>query len=107
MIDQLMIAIAAVSSAQESNIKNREENYVIVGKSRFASSLIYGNDFFEQMGAKNPLATYQQKAVSLINDNQMDVSPPLRSFTVTAPIIFRGRGVQPPIDEEDTVYFDE
>jgi hypothetical protein len=35
------------------------------------------------------------------------VSPVKRSFTVTASVVVGGRIVQPPIDEDDVVYFDD
>lgn len=101
MLDYLVSAIAQL---QEPVTRKREDNIVVVGKAQSASTMPYSTGIFDELFIQTA-TTYQLKSASLNED--VFISPVKRSFMVTAPVVVGGRVIQPPIDEDDIVYFDE
>ena len=99
MLDYLFSAIAQF---QETVTRKREDNIVVVSKAQSASTMPYSTGIFEFI---QTATTYQAKLPS--SNEDIFVSPVKRSFVVTASVVIGGRVVQPPIDEDDIVYFDE
>lgn len=109
MIEQLGIALTTLITNQQLNAKKREDSYVIVGKSQTSPTAVSINNFFAQP-QDNSLTIYQSVPDTKIDnsDNEGErIFPATRSFIVNAPVVFRGKGIQPPIDEDAIVYFDE
>lgn len=57
-------------------------------------------------GAAAPARTKKTESCPPSDEDAPFVSPVKRSFMVIASVIVGGRVVQPPIDEDDVVYFD-
>lgn len=101
--------VLAYAPATEPAMNKREQSYVIVGKLQPAST---EQSIADITNITNGLlagtaTTYQSEPPSVDNDDVPFVSPVKRSFMVIAQVIVGGRVVQPPIDEDDIVYFDE
>ncbi len=98
--------VFACASATEPAMNKREQNYVIVSKAQPASTEKSSADIINGLFT-GTATTYQSEPPSVDNDDVPFVSPVKRSLMVTAQVIVGGRVVQPPIDEDDIVYFDE
>jgi len=105
MIDQLALALTTV--LQQSTIEKRQDEIVIVAKNQPTPTIIDFNKFFEKFINSDSLITYISTPIAREEEDDFFVSPIKRSINITTPIIVGGRVTQPPIDEEDIVYFDE
>ncbi len=106
MIGELAFMALATTTAAAPAMKRKEESLVIVRKEQSAS--------IEQITQHSicglfagTVTTYQSEPPSLGNDNVPFISPITCSFTVKAKLRVGGEVVQPPIDFDDIVYFDE
>lgn len=107
-----MIGAAAVELAgiQKPIIRRRrEDNSVIVGTPASTPTYANSDEFFQMFRNRNSSSTYE--TVPIITEKEEEnlyISPVKASFVITAPVVFLGRGTQPPIDEtDDLVIFDE
>lgn len=99
--------ITTAATVPQPVITRRKENVVIVGKQAPASTFKSFNDLFEQMQVKFSSSESRIIPASPMDEEDIFVSPIKRTITVKAKFVVSGRIIQPPIDDEDEIYFDE
>lgn len=100
-----LLALASNASTAPA-IHRKEENIVIVGKEHSASIEQATEDVLSRLLVET-VTTYQFGLSSIDSETAPFVSPVTNSFTIKARLRVGGKIVQPPIDFDDIVYFDE
>lgn len=102
----VFIALATNAAATAPALKLKEDNLVIIRQERSASIEQAVEHAISGLLA-GTATTYQSDPPSVGFDHAPFVSPITSSFIVKAKLKIDGEVVQPPIDLDDVVYFNE
>lgn len=100
-----LVALASTAATAPTN-RRHEESFVIVRKERSASVEQAIERVLSGLLAET-VTTYQSDPLPVGSKDIPFVSPVISSFTIKAKLKVGGEIVQPPIDFDEIVYFDE
>ncbi len=106
MIEGIVLAAFASATATAPVVRRKEENIVIVRMEQSASTEQAVENVLNNLLA-GTVTTYQFVPPSVGQEDVPFVSPLTSSFTVKAKLRVGGEIVQPPIDFDNIIYFDE
>ncbi len=106
MLEGVALFALAATTAAAPAMQTKEENLVILRKEQSASVEQAIERAFSGLLAAT-VTTYQNDPPSVDNEDVPFVSPVISSITVKAKLRVEGEVIQPPIDFDDIVYFDE
>ena len=106
MIEGIALVTLASATATAPAVRWREENIVIVRKEQSASIEQAVENVLNNL-LVGTVTTYQSAPPRVGQEDVPFVSPVTSSFTVKAKLRVGGKVVQPPIDFDDIIYFDE
>lgn len=106
MLEGIAFFVLASTAATAPTMIRQEDNLVVVRKEQSASIEQAVENALNRFLA-NTVATYQTDPLTIIGEDVPFVSPVTSSFMLKAKLRIGGEVIQPPIDFDDIVYFDE
>ncbi len=104
MID---LSTNVVTKYQPRSVSRRDDEYVVVSTAQAAPTFFNLEEFIRNFHRIEHIATYIEEPIDSFKRGDLFGPVKVRSIRVTAPVIIGGYFVQPPIEEEDFVYFDD
>ena len=96
-----------VSKYQPRSVSRRDDDYVVVSTAQVAPTYFDFEEFLHKFHRIDHVATYINEPINSVKGMDLFGTSQVKSIRVTAPLVIGGYFVQPPIDEENFVYFDE
>jgi len=106
MLEGLALFALASTAATAPTMQRKEEGLVVIRREQSASIEQSVENALNKFLA-GTVITYQTDPLSVGGEDIPFVSPVTSSFTVKAKLRVGGEVIQPPIDFDDLVYFDE
>ncbi len=96
-----------ITKYQPRSVSRRDDEYVVVATVQVAPTFFDLNEFIHNFHRIDHVATYIKDPIDSVKVMDLFSRTGVKSIRVTAPLIIGGYFVQPPIEEEEFVYFDE
>lgn len=96
-----------VTKYQPRTVSRRDDEYVVVSTAQVAPTFFNLEEFLRNFHRTEHLVTYIKEPIDSFKAADLFHSIEVKSIQVTAPLIIGGYFLQPSIEEEDFVYFDD
>jgi hypothetical protein len=106
MLEAIALAALASTAATAPAVRRSEESFVTIRQEQSASLEQATESVFNKFNTES-VTTYQADPPFVGNEDLPFVSPVVSSFSIKAKLKVGRNIVQPPIDIEDIVYFDD